>query len=255
MMSGFVVGAVTRHRRSSAYPLLAMMNGGERTQDLTSPTHGRAISVVVGALMAAAVVFVAGCGGRSHSSIPTGGAGGRSDGAGGTSGVGGASDARTGGRGGAGAGGIAATGGGSTAGAGGGGAGSGGGAGAGAGSGFGGAGGAAGSPTGAVGGAATGGVGGAAAGGGAGAGPPITCGSSTCDATTSFCRSYIGGIPGSTTSYSCVGFSGACSADRTCACVCPPSSNPAIGCVYPGGLSGHCNCGDSNGVRISCAGQ
>lgn len=93
--------------------------------------------------------------------------------------------------------------------------------------------------------------------GGAGGAQTYSCGSDTCTVGQSFCYAFTPGTAGSA-GRSCQATPSACESSPTsCACLCPPSSNPAIGCVPVGMSDGYfCSCGDANGVvNVSCAGS
>src|SRR5215471_13253264 len=107
-------------------------------------------------------------------------------------------------------------------------------------------------------GAAGGTAGGAGTGtGGAGGNQTYSCGSDTCIVGQSYCYSYTLGNTGPT-GRSCQATPSACASTPTsCACLCPPSSGAAIGCVPVGmGTGNFCTCGDTGGVvNVSCAGS
>jgi len=113
--------------------------------------------------------------------------------------------------------------------------------------------------SGGVGGKGAGGTSGGGSGGvsGKGEGGTSGAGSDTCTVGQSFCYAFTPGTAGST-GRSCQATPPACESSPTsCACLCPPSSNPAIGCVPVGMSDGYfCSCGDANGVvNVSCAGS
>jgi hypothetical protein len=126
--------------------------------------------------------------------------------------------------------------------------------------GHGGAGGVAGKAAGGTSGNGSGGSGGKGTGGapgGAGGNQTFSCGSDTCTVGETFCYSYTPGTPGQT-GRSCEATPVACaSAPTSCACLCPPSSSTAVGCVPVGmGAGNFCTCSDTGGaVNLSCAGS
>jgi hypothetical protein len=92
--------------------------------------------------------------------------------------------------------------------------------------------------------------------GGTGGNQMFSCGSDTCTIGESFCYSYTPGTAGPT-GLSCEATPAACSSTpASCACLCPPSSNTAFGCVPAGmGAVNFCSCTDTGGVvHVSCAG-
>jgi len=107
------------------------------------------------------------------------------------------------------------------------------------------------------GGAGSGGPQGGAGGAGGHSGGSIVCGGGStvaCVGGAELCYSFIGGTAGSETSYSCRAIPVACAAQQTCACVCP-SRGGGLGCDF-GSLPGvWCSCTESNGLKVSCAGQ
>jgi hypothetical protein len=114
---------------------------------------------------------------------------------------------------------------------------------------------AAGGTSGGGGGSAGKGVGGGS--GGAGGNQMFSCGSDTCTVGESFCYSYAPGTAGPT-GLSCQATPPACASMPTsCACLCPPSSNPGFGCVPAGmGAVNFCSCTDTGGVvNVHCAGS
>jgi hypothetical protein len=94
-------------------------------------------------------------------------------------------------------------------------------------------------------------------GGGDTAASTYACGSGTCTTGQTLCYSFAPGVPGGgPPTRACTPLPAACAANPTCACVCPPSSSPAIGCTFIGGtVGGFCSCGDANGLTVTCAGQ
>jgi hypothetical protein len=124
----------------------------------------------------------------------------------------------------------------------------------------GGAGGVAGKAAGGTSGNGSGGSGGKGTGGapgGAGGNQTFSCGSDTCTVGETFCYSYTPGTAGQT-GRSCEATPVACaSAPTSCACLCPPSSSTAVGCVPVGmGAGNFCTCSDTGGVvNLSCAGS
>ncbi len=118
-----------------------------------------------------------------------------------------------------------------------------------------GSGGAAGTGTG---GAAGAGTGGAASGGAGGTdGQTYDCGGQTCTVGQSYCYHFTPGVAGHTGS-DCNPTPDACAADPSCSCLCPPSSNAALGCV-PAGMTNtgnFCSCSNGGGrAVVSCAGS
>jgi hypothetical protein len=105
---------------------------------------------------------------------------------------------------------------------------------------------------------ASGGTGSGGAPSDTGSGQPFSCGPETCNAGKSYCFSYVptAGQPPSLTCQ--VIWSGCASAPTSCACLCPPASSAALGCV-PSGMneqSNSCTCDSTGGVvNISCKGS
>jgi hypothetical protein len=86
-------------------------------------------------------------------------------------------------------------------------------------------------------------------GGGAALGSTFDCHGSTCTVGQSYCYSFIGGIPGSTTSYNCRNLPASCADATDCTCLC---ANTYPGCSPSQG----CSCGASDGqINMSCAGS
>jgi hypothetical protein len=104
-----------------------------------------------------------------------------------------------------------------------------------------------------AGGAGRGGDGGS---GGAGPGVEFACGAAICTSDHSLCYAYLPGVPGGGQSRSCMALPGACAGNPTCACVCPPSTSPGVGCTFAGSSIGsYCSCSETVGVTVTCAGQ
>lgn len=85
----------------------------------------------------------------------------------------------------------------------------------------------------------------------------VACGSGsnvTCAGGTELCYSFIGGTAGSQTMYSCRAVPTKCTEHPTCACVCPPTTG-GLGCDFGSLPLYSCTCSDTNGLRVSCAGQ
>ena len=80
------------------------------------------------------------------------------------------------------------------------------------------------------------------AGTGDGSGTDGATSCATCDPATTYCRTMVGGIPGSTGSYSCLAFPAGCGATPSCACL------PTASC------SGICETGSGGILILSCAG-
>src|SRR6185312_11501956 len=92
---------------------------------------------------------------------------------------------------------------------------------------------------------------------GAGGNQTYSCGSDTCTVGESFCYAYTPGTAGQT-GRSCQLTPAACaSTPASCACLCPPSSNAAFGCVPVGmGAGNYCLCSETGGgVTVTCAGS
>jgi hypothetical protein len=110
-----------------------------------------------------------------------------------------------------------------------------------------------------TGGAGRGGDGGGGRGGGSGGTGPVfefACGTTICTSDHSLCYAYLPGVPGGGQSRSCMALPAACAGNPTCACVCPPSTSPALGCTFAGSsIGGFCSCSDAAGVTVTCAGQ
>lgn len=107
------------------------------------------------------------------------------------------------------------------------------------------------------GGGGTSGGGSDGASGGSGGSHVYSCGSQSCTAGASYCYSYTPGTAG-TTGRSCQPIPAACASSPTsCACLCPPSSSGAFGCVpVEMGTGNFCSCSDTGGVvNVSCAGS
>jgi hypothetical protein len=93
--------------------------------------------------------------------------------------------------------------------------------------------------------------------GGAGGNQTYSCGSDTCTVGESFCYAYTPGTAGQT-GRSCQLTPAACaSTPASCACLCPPSSNAAFGCVPVGmGAGNYCLCSETGGgVTVTRAGS
>ena len=87
-------------------------------------------------------------------------------------------------------------------------------------------------------------------GGTAALGATFPCGSDRCTIGQSYCSSFIGGIPGSTTTYSCTSLPASCANTTDCSCLCGTSS---VHCS-PNGMSS-CFCSANAGaLSLSCAG-
>lgn len=85
-------------------------------------------------------------------------------------------------------------------------------------------------------------------GGGTPIGSTFDCHGSTCTVGQSYCYSFIGGVPGSTTSYSCRSLPESCANATDCTCLC---ANTFPGCSPVQG----CTCGATDGqIHMSCAG-
>jgi hypothetical protein len=125
--------------------------------------------------------------------------------------------------------------------------------------GSGGSGGASAGSGGSTGGTAAGTGGGGASGGGSGGTPnnggPFDCGLQQCVVGSSYCYSFVPGVPGGSRSYECRTFEAACEDTTGCSCLCPASDGgPQPFCTD--GVGASCNCSANEGtVSLSCFGQ